>query len=134
MAQINSSPLKLKKYTFIGLGWLSFSAGFAGIFLPLLPTVVFWIIAVWLWSRGAPELMEKVYQHPQHGATIKAFMLHGVVPRAGKTAAVVSMTFSYALFKVFVKPDVLASVGVAVLLIIVALWLISRPETPIQDD
>lgn len=134
MGQVNSSPLKFKKYTYISLGWLSFGAGFVGMFVPLLPTVIFWIIAVWLWSRGAPELMEKVYKHPQHGASIKAFMLHGVVPRAGKTAAVVSMTFSYVLFQLIVKPEVLASVGIAVLLIVIALWLISRPETPTQDD
>jgi len=134
MGQVNSPPLKFKKYTFIGLGWLSFGTGFVGMFVPLLPTVIFWIIAVWLWSKGAPQLMEKVYKHPQHGASIKAFMHHGVVPRVGKTAAVVSMTLSYVLFQLFVKPDVLASVAVAALLIIVALWLISRPETPIQDD
>lgn len=128
MRQNSSPPLKLKKYIYIALGWLSFSIGVIGVFLPLLPTVIFWIIAVWLWSKGAPELMEKVYQHPKHGASIKAFMLHGVVSRKAKTAAVVSMAISYSLFQIFVRPGMLAGAGVAVILSVIALWLVLRPE------
>jgi hypothetical protein len=122
--------MKLRKYTYIVLGWLSFIIGFIGMFLPLLPTVVFWIIAVWLWSRGSPELMQKVYQNSKYGAQIEAFMLHGVVSRKGKIAAVISMTISYLLFQFLAKPGFMAGVGVAVILSVIALWLISRPEQP----
>lgn len=124
----------LRKYTYIVLGWLSFAIGFIGIFLPLLPTVVFWIIAVWLWSKGSPKLMEKVYQNPKYGPQIKAFMLHGVVSRKGKTAAVVSMSISYVLFQLIVKPDFFAGIGVAIVLSVIALWLITRPEHPQKDS
>ena len=126
--------MKLRKYTYIVLGWLSFAIGFIGMFLPLLPTVVFWIIAVWLWSKGSPELMEKVYQNPRYGSQIKAFMLHGVVSRKGKMAAVISMSISYVLFQFIVKPGFATGIGVAVVLSIIALWLISRPEQPINND
>ncbi len=125
--------MSLRKYTYITLGWLSFATGVIGMFLPLLPTVVFWIIAVWLWSKGSPELMEKVYQNPKYGSQIKAFMLHGVVSRKGKTAAVISMCISYVLFQLIAKPGVIAGVGIAVVLSIIALWLITRPEQPIND-
>ena len=126
--------MKLRKYTYLVLGWLSFAIGFLGMFLPLLPTVVFWIIAVWLWSRGSPELMEKVYQHPKYGSQIEAFMLHGVVSRKGKTAAVISMSISYLLFQLFAKPGFMAGIGVAVILSMIALWLITRPEQPFRRD
>ncbi len=126
--------MTLRKYTYITLGWLSFATGVIGMFLPLLPTVVFWIIAVWLWSKGSPELMEKVYQNPKYGAQIKAFMLHGVVSRKGKTAAVISMTMSYILFHLIAKPGFISGILVAVVLSVVALWLISRPEQPIKND
>ena len=122
--------MKLRKYTYIVLGWLSFAIGFIGMFLPLLPTVVFWIIAVWLWSRGSPVLMQKVYQNSKYGSQIEAFMLHGVVSRKGKTAAVISMSISYIFFQFFAKPGFMAGIGVAVILSVIALWLISRPEQP----
>ena len=125
--------MKLKKYTYIALGWLSFAIGFIGMFLPLLPTVIFWIIAAWLWSRGSPVLMAKVYRNPKYGTQIKAFMLHGVVSRKGKIAAVSSMAISYALFQFFAKPGFNAGIGVAVVLSIIAVWLITRPEQPINN-
>ena len=134
VTQLNTSSLKLKKYTYISLGWLSFCIGFIGMFLPLLPTVIFWIIAVWFWSKGSPKLMERVYQNPKHGASIKAFMHHGVVPRVGKIAAVISMSLSYLLFQLVVSPNFLAGMGTAAMLFVVALWLITRPETPVIDD
>lgn len=126
--------MKLKKYTYIGLGWLSFSIGLIGAFLPLLPTVVFWIIAVWFWSKGSPELMHRVYQHPKYGASIEAFMQHGIVSRTAKKAAVSSMAVSYLLFQFFAKPSLLTGVSVALILAVVALWLLTRPESPAVDD
>lgn len=122
--------MSLRKYSYITLGWLSFATGVIGMFLPLLPTVVFWIIAVWLWSKGSPELMEKVYQNPKYGSQIKAFMLHGVVSRKGKTAAVISMSISYVLFQLIAKPGLITGIGVAVVLSVIALWLMTRPEEP----
>ena len=126
--------MKFKKYTYISLGWLSFTIGLIGVFLPLLPTVVFWIIAAWLWSKGSPELKQKVYQHHKYGLQIEAFMQHGVVPRKGKTAAVISMTISYLLFQVMIKPTFFLGLIVAMILTIIALWLISRPELPIKNN
>jgi uncharacterized membrane protein YbaN (DUF454 family) len=125
--------MKLRKYTYIVLGWLSFAIGFLGMFVPLLPTVVFWIVAVWLWSRGAPELMQKVYDNAKYGSQIEAFMLHGVVSRKGKIAAVVSMSISYILFQFFAKPAFMTGAGVAIVLSVIAIWLVTRPEQPKQD-
>lgn len=124
--------MKLRKYTYTALGWLSFAIGFIGVFLPLLPTVVFWVIAAWLWSKGSPELMEKVYQHPNFGSQIKAFMQHGVVSRKGKIAAAMSMSVSYILFQLIVKPGFNIGVGVAVVFAVIALWLMTRPEKPLK--
>ena len=126
--------MKIKRYTYIALGWLSFSIGLIGAFLPLLPTVVFWIIAVWFWSKGSPKLMQRVYQHPKYGASIQAFMQHGVVSRVAKKAAVSSMVISYLLFQVFAKPSLLSGLIVALILGAVSLWLFMRPETPISRD
>ncbi len=124
---MNSTTLKKVIYT--SLGWTSFALGVVGVFLPLMPTVVFWIIAVWLWSKGSPQLMERVYKHPRYGSSVKAFMEHGIVSRTGKYAAISSMTFSYFLILVLASPGMWVSLSIGVLLILVALWLVTRPET-----
>jgi uncharacterized membrane protein YbaN (DUF454 family) len=59
-------------------------------------------------------------------------MLHGVVPREGKIAAVISMSLSYLLLQLVVSPNFVAGMGTAVMLFVVALWLITRPKTPLR--
>ena len=118
----------IRQYTYISLGWISFVIGVLGIFLPLLPTVIFWIIAVWLWTKGSSKLVDKVYQHPKFGSQIKLFMQHGIVSRKGKIAAVSSMALSYLLIQLLLRPTFLTGLIIAVTLFLVSLWLWSRPE------
>lgn len=128
MGPIDLKSLNLKKYTYIGLGWISFGMGVIGIFLPLLPTVMFWIIAVWLWSKGSPELVQKVYDHPKYGEAVSIFMQHGIVCRGAKVAAITSMAISYTILQLAAKPSFAVGLGVAVILLTISIWLISRPE------
>ena len=119
---------KLKKIINIGLGWLSFSVGVLGIFLPLLPTAIFWIIAVWFWSKSSPHLVQKVYRNPHYGQAVESFMKHGIISRKAKYLAISSMTFSYVLLISFANNTKLTNLVVGIILLTVALWLSLRPE------
>lgn len=46
----------MKKITFIILGFLSFFLGTVGIFLPLLPTVPFYLLTAYLWFNSSQRL------------------------------------------------------------------------------
>jgi uncharacterized membrane protein YbaN (DUF454 family) len=72
---------------FVGLGTV-------GIFLPLLPTVVFYLLAAWCFSQGHPHLAEKLYQHPTHGHHLRAWRERRAISRKGKIAAIGSMAAS----------------------------------------
>lgn len=119
---------KLSKNLLITLGWLSFSVGVLGIFLPLFPTTVFWIIAVWLWSKSSPQLVKRIYQNPRYGQGVKDFMEHGIVSRKAKYLAVSSMAFSFLLILVFANNRPLTNIIVGATLASVALWLSTRRE------
>lgn len=118
-----------KKFILTLLGWLSFSLGVVGIFLPLMPTTVFWIIAVWLWAKSSPQFVNKVYEHPKYGKSVKAFMQQGIVSRKAKYYAVSSMAVSYILLLTLMNNGITANAVVAIILTIVALWLVTRSET-----
>ena len=120
---------KLTKNILILLGWVSFSVGVLGIFLPLLPTTVFWIISVWLWSKSSPQLVERIYRNPHYGKGVKDFMQFGTISRKAKYFAVSSMAISYLLLILFANNSKLTNLILGVILMTVALWLSFRPET-----
>lgn len=120
----------LKRQFYLYAGWLSFALGTVGMFVPLLPTTVFWILAVWCWARSCPVLMERVYAHPRFGRGVRDFLEHGVINRRGKQFAVGGMSVSFLIFFLSVHPSLTLACIVGGTLVSVALWLVTRPETP----
>lgn len=74
-----------------------FGLGLLGIALPLLPTTIFWILAVLAVRRSDPELAERIRAWPTIGKTVSDFLDHGVIAPRGKTAALTAMAVSAGL-------------------------------------
>jgi uncharacterized membrane protein YbaN (DUF454 family) len=72
---------------FVGLGTV-------GIFVPLLPTVVFYLLAIWCFSKSNPALAERLYNHPTHGHHLRAWRDRRAISRKGKIAALATMAVS----------------------------------------
>ncbi len=68
-------------------GYLFFALGFVGMFLPLLPTTIFWILAAWLFARAHPEMKARIYAWPRIGPVVEDFSEHGLVKRRAKISA-----------------------------------------------
>jgi hypothetical protein len=119
-------------------GALFFAVGAVGIFVPLLPTVVFWIVAVWCWSVSAPAWSERLLSHPRFGPPIRDFVEHRLVQRRAKVLAIGTMAASYAVSVWAAGLDLATSAIGAVPLAFVALYLATRkerrPETATASD
>ena len=113
-------------------GWLLFALGVIGMVLPVMPTTVFWIGAVWCWARSAPRLTHRVLSHPRFGPPVERFLTRGEMTRQGKWAAIGGIAFGYLLMQVLARPGWLTAGLVAVTLLLVALWLWSRPEPAVD--
>ncbi|MEJ2620655.1 MAG: YbaN family protein [Candidatus Thiodiazotropha sp.] len=109
-------------------GWLLFALGAVGVALPLLPTTIFWIGAVWCWSRSAPHLTKRILSHPRFGQPVYLFITHGQISRIGKSMAVLGMSVGFILFQVVSAPRWEISLVLALVLTLVAIWLWQRPE------
>lgn len=46
----------MKKIIFMSLGFVAFGIGTLGIFVPLLPTVPFYLLTAYLWMNSSPRL------------------------------------------------------------------------------
>ncbi len=118
----------LKKHLFMSLGWLFAGLGFVGIFLPLLPTTVFWIVAVDMFVRSDPSRAEVLLRHPRFGPGLRAWFERGAIGRAAKIAATLGITVSYSfmLWGFWGKTSMLALIALVLALVLTFIW--TRPE------
>ena len=75
----------------IGCGMLALALGIVGIFLPLLPTTPFLLVAAFFFSKGSERLHRWLVQHPRFGRFLRDWEAEQVVPLAGKYAATLTM-------------------------------------------
>ena len=106
--------------------------GFIGALLPGMPTTVFLILAAWAASKGWPQVDEWLLQHPKYGATLRAWRENGTVPRKAKWFASIMMLISGVLM-LLTKAPFAVKIFTDLTMLIVAIWLWSRPE-PQQLD
>src|SRR5688500_15811539 len=81
----------------MALGLLCVGLGVIGAFLPVLPTTVFLLIALWAFARSSQRLETWLLEHPRFGPRLVAWRAHRVVPWPVKLTAWGSMAGSLTL-------------------------------------
>lgn len=77
----------MRKYFYNSAGCICVALAFLGLFLPLLPTTPFLLLAAFCFSRGSPELHRWLLEHPTMGPIIKDWNENRVIRPRVKTAA-----------------------------------------------
>ena len=124
---------KLKKYTYIGLGTISTIIGIIGIFIPILPTTPFLLLAAYLFSKSSERFLHWLLTNKLCGNYIDNYRSGRGLPLKQKILTVVFLWLTIG-FSAFVFVDKL---WVQVLLLLIALAVTlhlimiktCRPET-----
>jgi uncharacterized protein len=95
----------IKKYLFSSIGYIATGLGFIGIFLPLMPTTCFLILAVWAFSKSNPHLSQKILQHPKFGPVINNWMTHKTISRKSKCTISVSIIVGFSITLLVATPS-----------------------------
>ncbi|GEN26516.1 hypothetical protein HVA01_01620 [Halovibrio variabilis] len=111
----------------IALAAISFSIGVVGIFLPLLPTTVFMLMAVYCASKGSPRFEAWIRSRHYVGPLLLNWEQERAIPRRAKLAAV-GMLAASALLIIWSLGEGWLRWALVVFLTVVALWLVTRPE------
>lgn len=116
--------------------WSLFCAGFVflgigavGIVLPLVPGVVFLLLAAACFARSSPRFERWLITHPRLGPPILTWRQTGAIPRHAKIAACLGMASSLVVMAVAGAP-LGAILSVSVAIGACAIYVVTRPSAP----
>ena len=115
------------RWALLALAIVSLALAVLGLFLPVVPTVPFVLLAAWAAARSSPRLAAWMESHPRIGPHIVNWRNGGVVGRGAKWSATVLMSLSAITMVVVLHPRWLPYPIIACMAIVLA-WLWRRPE------
>lgn len=118
---------KPTQIVYASLAGVSFGLGVVGLFLPLMPTTCFMLLAVWLASRGSPRFAVWIRQHPRFGPSVTAWECERAIPRHAKILAMIMLAISTVILGITLDSTILRAVLIGGLLSL-AVWIATRPE------
>jgi uncharacterized membrane protein YbaN (DUF454 family) len=82
---------EIRRHVLLGCGWLSLGLGVVGIFLPILPTAPFILLAAACFMRSSESLYRWLVEHPTFGIHIKDYLDGKGLQRGTKVAALLAL-------------------------------------------
>ncbi len=126
---------KLKKILLIITGIISFGLGVLGIFLPILPTTPFLLLASFCFYRSSDKLHNWLNNHKIFGQYLYNYMKYHAVRRRVKIGAItmlwITLSISVILVDIIYVRVLLVAIGIAVSIHILSLKTL---ENIIKND
>ncbi|RMU63477.1 hypothetical protein ALP25_01915 [Pseudomonas syringae pv. syringae] len=125
-----TSRHKLVRYLLVAIGWLSVVLGVVGIFLPVLPTTPFLLLAAACFARSSPRFYDWLVNHPQLGPWIRDYLEGNGIPLKGKVYAIGLMSLSISL-SCYLVPSPWARVFMLTSAVLVTIYILrQKTRTP----
>lgn len=110
------------------IGLVCVALGAVGAFVPLLPTTIFFIAAVYCFATSAPAWRQRILDHPRFGPPVRRFVRDGTLSRRAKVIAVAGIAANLAVTLFLLDFAPVASTILVAVLTAVSAYIVSRPE------
>jgi uncharacterized membrane protein YbaN (DUF454 family) len=117
------------RYTLFLLGWLSVLLGVLGIFLPVLPTTPFLLLATACFMRSSPRFYNWLIDHSYLGPWIHGYLDGNGIPWRAKVYAILLMWSSIAL-SCYLLPFIWARILMLISAILVTQYILRQKNLP----
>ncbi|OGS97636.1 MAG: hypothetical protein A3H31_13385 [Gallionellales bacterium RIFCSPLOWO2_02_FULL_57_47] len=118
---------------FVALGTLFLLLGIAGVFLPVLPTTPFLLLATACYARSSRRFYNWLMNHPSFGPLIVEWRTYRSLPWRVKMIAVTTMVLTFGSSILFFIKDGRMQLAMAVFGLIMAIRLYRIPSRDIED-
>lgn len=116
---------KLVKTLFLFIGIVSLVLGFIGIFLPLLPTTPFILLAAYCFAKSSERFHRYIMQHKLFGRMVTDFYEKKVISAKNKIIALTLMWITLSLSVIFFMPYIWVKLVVLGIGVSVSIYLLS---------
>jgi len=120
----------VKRVLLLISGWLCLILGAIGVFLPVLPTTPFLILAAFCFSRSSRRIHQWLLSQQLFGPLIRAWEEHGVIPLRAKWLSTTMMLILISYPMLFMPIPVLGKslMGLSIVCVLIYIW--TRPSVP----
>nr|WP_241664405.1 YbaN family protein [Ningiella ruwaisensis] len=125
----------IRKSSYFVFAWLSIIIGVIGIFLPLLPTTPFILLAAFLFSKSSVRMHNWLITHKYLGPIIIDWEQHGAISLKAKWTSTISMLVLVTYPLLFVIDSIIIQAIVICFMLAVNLFIWTRPSkrTPVSQ-
>lgn len=118
-----------KRFFWLSLGLICVAIGALGLFVPLLPTTSFLLLAAFSFARSSPRLHGWLLNHKVFGPLIRDWQMHRAIGTRAKVMCLTSM-LAIVLISIFLSVPAWV-LGVQVIVLgCVAFFIVTRPTPP----
>jgi uncharacterized membrane protein YbaN (DUF454 family) len=121
-----------KRIALILIGFVSLALGALGVFLPLLPTTPFVLVAAIAFAKSSDRLHQWLVDHDIFGPLIADWREHGAISRRTKVISVLSMIAILVISTLLSVPTHVIVIQ-AIVLSCSAIFILTRPLPPQQS-
>lgn len=113
---------------FLAVGSLCVLLGVIGLFLPLLPTTPFLLLAAACYARGSRRFYDWLLANRTFGPLIYEWRKHRSIPYRTKISAIVLMSFTLGISITFFVPIMWVKVLLSAMGVGLAIWMYRMPS------
>ena len=115
------------RLAYLVLAYTATGFGIAGVFLPLLPTTPFLLVAVWAAPKGSQRVHDWIYDQPRFARLLDDWHEQGAVPPGAKWLATAMMLASWS-FLIWREYHWGLILGMSLFFITIGIFLWTRPN------
>jgi hypothetical protein len=110
------------------LGWVSLGLGLLTLFVPLFPTTIFLILALWALSQSSSPGYLWLREHPRLGPSMREWDEHGVIAPRAKIVAIAGLASSVGVFGYYNGGNWALPAIFGLVMLALAIYIATRPN------